>query len=354
MNNFRAVLLICAAFFSTTVSAHSPASSQLTVSEANGEYQLTADLAIIDLATLLPIDTNNDSRITWGELLAAQSTIDQQVRSAAQIDSGGNACNLRLQPRNIALIRYGTAEHLSLPYATDCATSAELNVAFGMFFELDPGHRVFLRDTRNSGLQVLTRDRPVAALGDDGPGAGSLLREGVAHILEGYDHLLFLMLLVLPAFTASGMKVRLLHLAGIVTTFTIAHSITLGLAAMGFIALPGKPVEIAIALSIVAAGIMNIWKPRHRIGWKLAGGFGLLHGFGFAGALAEIGFGGSDLVLNLLAFNLGVEFGQLLVVALALPFLAVLAHWSRYSAMVVPAASAAGVALGLAWTFARL
>jgi hydrogenase/urease accessory protein HupE len=136
---------------------------------------------------------------------------------------------------------------------------------------------------------------------------------GVEHILTGADHLLFI--LAMHIITQG-----LWRLVKTVTAFTIAHSITLGLAALGFVHVPQSPVEAVIALSIVfvAAEIVHGWQGREGIAaqapWLIAFAFGLLHGFGFAGALSEIGLPQGHIPLALLFFNLGVEAGQLLFI----------------------------------------
>jgi hydrogenase/urease accessory protein HupE len=147
--------------------------------------------------------------------------------------------------------------------------------------------------------------------------AGAYLELGVEHILTGVDHLLFILALVL--ISAGSWK-----LVQAVTAFTVAHSITLGLAALGFVHVPAAPVEAIIALSIafVAAEIVRARRGRKglaaRAPWIAAFTFGLLHGFGFAGALSEIGLPQGHIPAALLFFNLGVEAGQLLFVAAVL------------------------------------
>lgn len=137
---------------------------------------------------------------------------------------------------------------------------------------------------------------------------------GIEHILEGIDHLLFVLTLF---FLSSGWKRLLL----MITAFTVAHSITLALATLGAVSLPGAPVEALIALSIVLAAAECLRPSKRRASlmraapWVVAFAFGLLHGFGFAGALEEIGLPEGDVPLALLAFNLGVEAGQILFVA---------------------------------------
>jgi hydrogenase/urease accessory protein HupE len=173
--------------------------------------------------------------------------------------------------------------------------------------------------------RLLRPDAPSFVLGKEttGPAAGGYFVLGVEHILFGIDHLLFVLALVLIV-RGVGLLVKT------ITAFTIAHSITLALATLGFVQVPSAPVEAVIALSIVfvAAEIVRSRRGERglteRAPWLVAGLFGLLHGFGFAGALAEVGLPQNDIPLALLVFNLGVEAGQLAFVAAVLALIALI------------------------------
>lgn len=177
--------------------------------------------------------------------------------------------------------------------------------------------------------------------------AGTYFRLGVDHILTGFDHLLFVLALVL-----------LIHdrwmLLKTITAFTVAHSMTLAGASLGYFSLPQKPVEAAIALSIafVASELLKMKPGERRLSeaypWVVAFAFGLLHGFGFAGALKEIGLPQNDVPLALLTFNLGVEAGQLLfVAAVVIVYRAVTAI---YTVPVAPARMVAAYVIGIVST----
>jgi hydrogenase/urease accessory protein HupE len=212
------------------------------------------------------------------------------------------------------------------------------------------GHMIGLSNFSSAQTDVLVRvaplGRPVQALRLTAaeplveiaakPDAWQVARTyfgiGLEHIVFGYDHLLFVVSLVL---LLTGFRT----IAIAVTAFTIAHSITLIGTTLGFIGLPQRPVEAIIALSIVFLAVEIVKKrdgaPRlsERVPWVVAFLFGLLHGFGFAGALKEIGLPESDVPTALLTFNLGVEAGQLLIVAATLLVLLMLgrfrADWLR-------------------------
>ena len=190
----------------------------------------------------------------------------------------------------------------------------------------------------------LTPDAPSATLAAE-PAPGQVWRTygllGIEHILTGWDHLLFVIALVL--LVRRGWAV-----AGAVTAFTVAHSLTLAGVTLGLVGLPARPVEALIALSIVFLAVELLRKGpslTRQYPWVIAFAFGLIHGFGFAGALAEIGVPEGEVPAALLAFNLGVEAGQLAVVLGVLALLAILARASRD--VLTPAIRLAGYAIGI-------
>ena len=200
---------------------------------------------------------------------------------------------------------------------------------------------------------VLTAEHDTFVLGEPPPGAlaviGRYTRSGVAHIAIGYDHIAFIIALLLWAR-------RFWPVAKVVTAFTVAHSITLALAVLDIVALPGSLVEPMIAASIVWVAVENfIWRDVARR-WKIAFALGLVHGFGFAGVLREFGLPSDALALALAFFNVGVEIGQIVIVAVAVPALALLDRLTggERDRRIVFAASAAIAALGVWWLVARL
>jgi len=186
--------------------------------------------------------------------------------------------------------------------------------------------------------------------------AGAYLVHGVEHILFGFDHLLFVLALVLIVPNRRVLFVT-------ITAFTVAHSITLALATLGIVRVPGPPVEASIALSIllVASEILHVQSGRAsataRWPWAVAFAFGLLHGFGFAGALADLGLPQGDIPLALFSFNVGVELGQLAFVAAALGVLAIARQIGMLARIRGHALRAAAYAIGCLaafWMFERL
>ncbi|MFO1488547.1 MAG: HupE/UreJ family protein [Verrucomicrobiota bacterium] len=195
---------------------------------------------------------------------------------------------------------------------------------------------------------ALTTAAPVSA--PVAPSFAEFIKLGIEHILTGFDHLLFLTALLVTIRQVKPMLV-------IITCFTLAHSVTLGLAATNIVFISPRIVEPVIAASIIVVGLENLWRREatHDRYW-LAGGFGLIHGFGFAGALRETGLGGNGLplVLPLLGFNLGVELGQLAVAALVVPLLLWLRNVAAFARFGTPAISTAVVIISSYWFFERV
>ena len=189
------------------------------------------------------------------------------------------------------------------------------------------------------------------------------LREGIWHIWLGFDHLLFLVTLLLPAVlirqgdqwkAVPDFAIALREVASIVTAFTVAHSLTLSLATVGLIWLPSRLVESAIAGSVVLAGIANLYPRITQRRWLMAFGFGLIHGFGFAAVLSDLGLPTDSLLMSLMSFNIGVEIGQLVIVVGLLPLAYALRDSRSYQTLVLRAGSIAIILVALAWLAERV
>lgn len=227
-------------------------------------------------------------------------------------------------------------------------------------FPEDPFSRTLVSIFRGGGMveqAVVNAENPSAAIEVGAPRsvwavAGQFLHEGVIHIFGGIDHVLFVLGLLL---LGGGIK----ELLKTVTAFTVAHSITLTLAATGVWTPPARIVEPIIALSIIAIAVETL-RPRkegERSDYRpwLAFGFGLIHGFGFAGALAELGLPREALAPALAAFNLGVELGQAAIVLAAAPLLALLARRLPKGHRAVVVAGSLGIAaMGAYWFVERI
>lgn len=213
---------------------------------------------------------------------------------------------------------------------------------------LTPGHRHLARAVTASGdVDVVAfAGAPSFSFGEPA-GVCDYLLIGVEHILLGIDHMVFLFGLLL----VGG---RLRSTFAVITAFTLAHSVTLAVAALGVWRPPSSVIEPLIALSIAYVGVENFFVRDAGKRWRITAPFGLLHGFGFAGALAEVGVPQGDLPLVLLLFNLGVELGQLAVLAVVLPVLLLARKRGWLGARATKGLSAVVVALGAFWLVERL
>jgi hypothetical protein len=215
---------------------------------------------------------------------------------------------------------------------------------------------------------LLTLNEPDFALSLSAPGTlGQFVKftwEGVWHIWIGIDHILFVIALLLPSVLrfeagawrpAASFRDAFYTVVKLVTAFTIAHSITLSLAALEIVSLPSRLVESAIAASVAIAALNNIY-PAVRVErlWTVAFGFGLLHGFGFANVLADLQLPTNVLAVSLLSFNIGVELGQMVIVALVFPLIFALRSHRLYVPVILRLLSAAITLVAIAWMVDRI
>jgi len=289
-------------------------------------------------------------KITRRDVVAREAEILAWLRDTLRVELAGARCT----PSLVDSIGPDANDDLTIVARYACPTEGEaLRIEFHAFDETMPEFQniVSIRQGDATTAFVFTAASPVLATGGPLPTeAEASFRRffilGVEHIWTGYDHLAFLLALLLPGGT-------LARLAGIVTAFTIAHSITLGLAALGILTLPVGPVEAAIAASVIIAALDGLRPHAHDRRWLLTFAFGLIHGFGFAGVLREVGLPSGAVALPLLAFNLGVEAGQLVIVVLTVPLIRALAG-SRHGPSVLRAIAVSIAALGAFWLTSRL
>ena len=340
--------------------AHTLSVSYLDVAvPANGgDVQVELDLSLRDLALTLPLDANGDEQVTWGELVAIRSPLESLVQSQLAITSRDGRCTLR--PHALATRSYAEGTYATLQLRARCPSLEGLQIRYSLLFDLDPQHRAIVTMRRGARVDTAIARPDASTLRFDQAASHaftSFLREGIRHILIGYDHLAFLVSLLLPAVLVrsqgrwhprSDRRGSFLHVVGIVTAFTLAHSITLSLAALGLVSPASRGIEIAIALSVLLAALNNIKPIVSSRMWLVGLGFGLIHGFGFAGALAELGVPSQSRIIALLGFNLGVETGQLLVICLVMPILFAVRKRDWYARVAMPALSL-GIAALAAW-----
>ena len=331
--------------------AHKPSDSYLTLEAAGGGMRGQWDIALRDLEHAIGLDADGDGAITWGEVRRRQTEIQSYAFARLALSAGADRCPI--EPGALLFDQHTDGGYAVLKFTAPCAAN---EVRYALFFDLDPTHRGLLKAA--AGSAVLSPERPNAQLGEnDRPGWRAFLDygiEGVWHIWIGFDHVLFLVSLLLPAvLAATRFRPALWEVVKVVTAFTVAHSVTLALAALSVVELPSRLVESVIAASVVLAGLNNVWPVVRRGRWLIAFVFGLVHGFGFASVLADLGLPREHLLVALLGFNVGVEAGQLAIVALFLPLAYAMRDTWAYRRAVVVGGSAAIALIAAVWMIER-
>jgi hypothetical protein len=335
----RAAVALALLSAAGSVGAHKASDSYLQITAAPAQLDVRWDIALRDLDVALELDSDADGKLTWGEVRTAWPRIEGYALPRLAIDG------CPLSSVGHALERRSDGAYAVLALRSPCTLAAAApRISYGLFAEVDPTHRGILKVQRAGKDVVLSVLEPSAAMsreaapatgaGGAGRPVGSIaassvderphattrqgrwdfLVEGIRHILTGYDHVLFLLCLLLPSVMRRAppgwqpverLGQAVWPVVGIVTAFTVAHSITLAIAVRGLLTPSPKFVEPAIALSIAYVGIENFFVKDASKRWRITFPFGLIHGFGFAGALQEINLPRAQVPVALVTFNLG-------------------------------------------------
>ena len=388
------VLMVFA--FSATALAHTTDTSYARVRIFGDHLEIRLTLDIFTLHRIVPdLDANRDSALSRDELRRATPAIQKFLRAHVGVEINEVAADLG-EPKdpfwpldapdpipasawhtNESLVSFGFDKPLTSPPKTVAllfdvfATLGERHSVLGVFechgqstevvfTQAEPDYLfdVAYADPSASAPGAKKPQPPVQKTEPDSVGRPAAHRSnaddspvwrffklGIEHILTGYDHLCFLLALLVVS--------RLRPLIAIVTSFTIAHSITLLLAAFGVVTLPTRFIECSIAVTIVYVAVENLWRTNYAHRWMLTFFFGLIHGFGFANTLNPQELPAQAKAKCLVVFNLGVEAGQLIVVLVLLPLSLALAKW-KHGPRAKIAISITVALLGLAWFLDRV
>ncbi|HSY23680.1 MAG TPA: HupE/UreJ family protein [Polyangiaceae bacterium] len=352
-------VLFAALFLARSAAAHA-------VGLSRGEYRVTdrgvRALYVFsgpELATVFPsADADHDGRLSRAELEKAAADpngpLAKGIVQATSVRVDGSPCRPHLESASEA---EGDAIDVQAFFVCDRAPGV-LSIDCGFLDAFAAGHRhlatVSTDASESAYVLVLAQKRidvdlgaPPAPKREARMAFTAMVWTGVEHIWTGYDHLAFLFGLVLL-----GGRPR--SLVGVISAFTVAHSITLGMAVLGLVSVRPAIVEPAIALSIAYVGIENIFGADPAKRWRITFPFGLVHGFGFAGALTSLALPRAQMPLALLAFNLGVELGQLAVLAVVLPVVLWARRYPVFRVWGVRVLSFALSVAGFLWFFWRV
>ena len=373
----RGLLLCLSLLFADGAFGHNPDTSYARVAIADEQIDIRLTFDLFTLEKIAPLDVDRDQQVTRAEIDAAAPGLALFLRGNVRLELDGKLDDLG----EVALPSLAPGAGDSIPSADWHTANGLVTFAFRHrlnkpvrdvtlifdFFEILGSRHTVLGSFEYRGKTeevTFTQPEPdflfdTSYAGGDPGGAAVLatkheasfvttlsrfLKLGIEHIFTGYDHICFLLALIVVS--------RFREMVKIITSFTVAHCITLILAALGIVRLPSRLVECSIALTIVYVAVENLRQRGTGHRWMLSFGFGLVHGFGFASVLSELGLPTVGRIRCLLAFNVGVELGQLVILALALPVIWMLAkrHWQRGSTIAV--SSVVG-AFGVAWFIER-
>lgn len=337
-----------------------------------GTVRLVPGVAVAP-GVIAGIDSNHDGELSGDE----ERSYAGKVLSDLRLNEDGRALKLHLKAEtfpSMEEMKLGTGE-IQLAFSADVASTGgqhELtfenhhrsDISVYLVNSLEPQDKALQLEGQTRNQNQSSYEVTIAEAGVASPreltlsGLGAAFRLGVRHIAEGTDHLLFLLTLLLPApLVVSGgrwsgratVRRSMMQILGIVSAFTVGHSLTLALSGLGLVRIPSRPVEVLIAVSILVSAmhaIRPIFPGREAL---IAAAFGLVHGLAFASALNGIGVNGWYRLVSLLGFNLGIEAMQLAVVAVSLPALILLSRTAAY-----PVFRRAGALLAIAASSAWL
>lgn len=381
----RRLGLAAALVWAVQAQAHQASDAYANVRESGGNTVIaTLAVALKDLDLALPeADADNNRELTWDELQAAMPSVQRWLGQHALLTckdaAGGDPAARAPAWVYDALEERSSGVYARLRAELPCPADAALTLHYTLLRDLDPTHRLIVKsetqgEARAAVLAPGAAPFTLRAASQQGAGPApkasgwqtfrNFVPEGIHHLLSGYDHLAFLLALLLPlslrrphtapaSSTPAPRRMGLRELLWTVTAFTVGHSVTLVLASLGWSAVPVW-VEPAIAVSIGFAAWLNLypqpWLPPR---W-LALGFGLVHGLGFANVMQEADLSQAPLAWALAGFNTGVELGQLACVAVWCALNLAVARWKAYDLVVTRGGSLALIALALFWTWERV
>lgn len=356
--------------------AHQFSTAYLAIQTQSSQPKVTAEyrLAVRDLSLLVPLEMSENRQITWGAIKAQNGELAKLLTQDMQWKSGNTACSMNPQREPLALDNVAGLPYLVMYLSVDCGDAAATALDYRVLQHVDNGHRLIMSlqdaDQPNVAARTWLIAPSVTSLDASESGASSLtqtfktyVKEGLHHILSGYDHLLFLFCLLLPAVyvrkdqqwvPVKSSMTAIRQTLYIATAFTLAHSITLSLAALNVIALPSKLVESVIAFSIALAALSNLFPIFGTKQIRVAFVFGLIHGFGFASVLSDLPLMTDARLMALFSYNFGIELGQIVCILLFFPIALALRQRVFYRQVMFKGGSMVACVLALLWMTQRI
>lgn len=365
---FTLLILAMTGLLCATAYAHKPSDSYLTLNVSGATVEGQWDIALRDLDFAIGLDQDGNGALTWGEIRARHRDIAAYALGRLTLANAGARCPITAGLQQVD--NHSDGVYSVLHFSALCNAPIEsIDVDYHLLFDLDPQHKglLHLQSGTQASTAIFSPGSAHQTLVLRGASTMAQFRDyvvtGIWHIWNGFDHILFLLSLLLPAVLkivghqhrpSDSFKASFFDVLKIVTAFTLAHSITLTLATFQVITLPSRWVESAIAVSVILAALNNLLPLFQGKRWMVAFAFGLIHGFGFASVLTDLELPQSALLLALVGFNLGVEIGQLAIVSVFLPLAYAIRKTTFYRSAVFTAGSSVIVLIATVWLVERV
>jgi hypothetical protein len=361
----KTILLILFLYINTLV-ADILKENYLTIDTNNTQAKITLDFESDNLEQFIKLDTNDNGIISWKELKAKKSEIIDLVLPHIKFSSGGKICAKKV--KDFEVHRRVHQSYIILKIDLDCSVKDKIDIYYDLFFDVDRSQKAFvqLKDKNSSQPMVISPRKKELSLQTQESSFFktfvNFLVEGIWHIWIGFDHILFLLMLLIPSVVIfsdksfipqESLKKVLIKILKIVTAFTVAHSITLAMSVLDVVEVDMRYIEVAIALSVLFTALNNLFSFTQTKTWILAFSFGLIHGFGFANVLKEMTLKSSELIGSLFGFNLGVEVGQLAIVLVVIPIIFLTRKTSFYRYVILYGFSAVTAVIASLWAYER-
>jgi hypothetical protein len=369
-------ILVLASLLPTVAIAHRPHEAYLFLRYEEDSLELRVEATLGDLSKALPLDDDGDGEISDAEYQTHHDEIREYFLDHVAIGLGSTNWKLTEKSNDVRTHSFGRFVWIVFDVDAPPEIPDQIEAEYRLFFDSIPDHRGFLVIERNTKTGVddneaipsllFTPETPRQTTDLTQPlgiaGFRAFVKHGVWHIWIGFDHVLFLLLLVMTSVLerrgsgwkpAGSFSTALLNVATVITLFTVAHTITLSLAALGVINLSPRWVESAIALSVVLVAANNVRPFFGNRTWAVVFGFGFFHGIGFANVLGYLTQTREALVKTLIGFNVGVEIGQLAIIVVAFPLLYLIREQDAYRKYLMPGASVVIGLIALVWFVER-
>ncbi|MFV1984647.1 MAG: HupE/UreJ family protein, partial [Thiohalomonadales bacterium] len=270
-----------------------------------------------------------------------------------------------LNIKKLMIDRSGSNVYLNVPFTSNCNSNTGFKLKYNFLFDQDAFHKTILsiKDNNNNTTNILSYSTREITYNNQNNNSiyhfFEFIYQGIIHVLIGLDHVLFVICLLLSATVRvtikndKKLKPLLNNIFKLVTAFTIAHSITLIMASTKILSISPTIIEPIIALSVIVLALLNLINTKNVKHWPIVFAFGLIHGFGFAFVLDEVPIQSGELISSLFGFNLGVEIGQLTIVAILIPVLYFMYSKLYYQRLIIPALSIVIASIGIFWFLER-